>query len=234
MRAFADRSAWLAPYGESRQPVDTVLQPDRLEGVMASYQATTRTSASQLSPPPSPRPEDPDGAGFVVADRWGNSVACSLTMNRLFGVGRVAEGTGLLLAARPAFDHDGTLSPSVALLGNEVAGDSHLGVTATGGSAAATALVAVLLHVLVEGRPIEQAIAAPRLHHGGMPDYVLHEPQVSSAALEALRARGHELVKSPGLGRVNGFYCVEGVIDADQGCAVAGDPRGWGLSTLVQ
>ena len=120
------------------------------------------------------------------------------------------------------------------MIGNTVAGDTHLAVTATGGAAAPTALVAVLLQVLVEGRPIEQAISAPRLHHGGMPDFVLHEPQVAPASLDALRARGHALVKTPALGRVNGFYCVEGVRDAEQGCAVAGDPRGWGLSTLVQ
>jgi gamma-glutamyltranspeptidase/glutathione hydrolase len=234
MRAFADRASWLAPYGESRQPAATLLEGDRLDGLMASYRAASRTSASQLSPPPIPRPEDPDGAGFAVADRWGNAVACSLTMNRLFGAGRVAEGTGLLLAARPAREHDGTLSPSVAILANEVAGDTHLAVASSGGAAAPTALVAVLLGVLVEGRPIEQAIAAPRLHHGGSPDFVLHEPQVAPAVLEALRARGHELVMSPALGRVSGFYCVEGVIDAEEGCAVGSDPRGWGLATLVQ
>ncbi len=234
MRAFADRSSWLAPYGQSRQPTEALLEPNRLERLMAGYEADARTPANRLSPPPSSRLENPDGAGFSVADRWGNAVACSLTMNRLFGAGRIAEGTGLVMAARPAADHDGTLSPSVALIGNEVAGDTHMAVTATGGSAAATALVTVLLEVLVEGRSIEQAIGAPRLHHGGMPDFVLHEAEVETEALDALRARGHQLLMTPALGRVNGFYCVEGVIDADQGCAVSIDPRGWGLATLVQ
>lgn len=234
MRAFADRASWLAPYGESRQPAAALLEPDRLQGLMAGYRAASRTPASELSPPPSPLVEDPGGAGFAVADRWGNAVACSLTMNRLFGAGRIAEGTGLLLAARPGPQHDGTLSPSVAILGNEVAGDSHLALAASGGAAAATALVSVLLGVLVEGKPIEEAIGAPRLHHGGSPDFVLHEPQVAPLVVEALRARGHELVSAPALGRVTGFYCVEGVIDVEEGCAVAGDPRGWGLATLVQ
>jgi gamma-glutamyltranspeptidase/glutathione hydrolase len=234
MRAFADRASWLAPDGESRQPAAALLAPDRLEGLMKGYQAAWRTSASQLSPPPSPRPEDRDGAGFVVADRWGNSVACSLTMNRLFGAGRVAVGTGIVLAARPERESDGTLSPSVAILANEVAGDSHLAVAASGGAAAPSALVAVLLGVLVEGRPLEQAIAAPRLHHGGTPDFVLHEPAVATPVLDALRARGHELVEAPALGRVGGFYCAEGVIDSEAGCAVGSDPRGWGLATMVQ
>jgi gamma-glutamyltranspeptidase/glutathione hydrolase len=234
MRAFADRASWLAPDGESREPAAVLLGPDRLDGLMAGYQAGSRTPASQLSPPPRPRTEDPDGAGFVVADRWGNAVACSLTMNRLFGAGRVAVGTGILLAARPGRESDGTLSPSVAILANEVAGDSHLAVAASGGAAAPTALAAVLLGALVEGRPLEQALAAPRLHHGGSPDFVLHEQAVAETVLDALRARGHELVVSPALGRVSGFHCAEGVIDSEEGCAAVSDPRGWGLSTLVQ
>jgi gamma-glutamyltranspeptidase/glutathione hydrolase len=92
----------------------------------------------------------------------------------------------------------------------------------------------VLVGVLVEGRPLEQAIAAPRLHHGGTPDFVLHEPAVATPVLDALRARGHELVEAPALGRVGGFYCAEGVIDSEAGCAVGSDPRGWGLATMVQ
>ena len=36
------------------------------------------------------------------------------------------------------------------------------------------------------------------------------------------------------LGLVNGFYCSEGLIDEDEGCEVAGDPRGWGLATRVE
>ena len=85
MRAFADRAdpgsrpTASKPTAEPR----TLLQPDRLESLMASYEAEHGAPRpAELSPSPSPRPEDPDGAGFVVADRWGNAVACSLTMNR--------------------------------------------------------------------------------------------------------------------------------------------------------
>ena len=34
-------------------------------------------------------------------DRDGNSVACAVTMNNLFGTGRVVPRTGILLAAAP-------------------------------------------------------------------------------------------------------------------------------------
>ena len=43
----------------------------------------------------------PASAGLVVADREGMAVSCAFTMNNLFGTGRIAPGTGVLLAAAP-------------------------------------------------------------------------------------------------------------------------------------
>lgn len=39
--------------------------------------------------------------GLTVLDRNGNAVTCALTMDNLFGTGRIAPGTGILLAASP-------------------------------------------------------------------------------------------------------------------------------------
>ncbi len=44
----------------------------------------------------------PASTSYVVLDRAGNAVACDLTMNNLFGTGRVAPGTGILLSESPA------------------------------------------------------------------------------------------------------------------------------------
>ena len=46
-------------------------------------------------------PTLPASTGWVVLDRDGNSVACTVTMDNLFGTGRIAPGTGMLLAAAP-------------------------------------------------------------------------------------------------------------------------------------
>ncbi len=43
----------------------------------------------------------PASAGFAVVDKDGGAVACATTMNNLFGAGRIAAGTGVLLAASP-------------------------------------------------------------------------------------------------------------------------------------
>jgi gamma-glutamyltranspeptidase/glutathione hydrolase len=233
MRAFADRAARLGPAAERQDDSADLLAEDRLARLMADYDAGRHAAGARPSAPGEIVPESPEGAGFAVGDRWGNAVTCSLTMNRLFGAGRVAPDTGILLAA-PRRGGSGTLSPSVAILGNEVNGDAHLALAASGGAAAPTALVTALLGVLTLDRPLEEALAAPRLHHGGQPDLVLYEAGVPPPDLEALRARGHGLDEVPALGRVGGFYCVEGLRDSEEGCAAASDPRGWGLGALVQ
>ncbi len=47
-------------------------------------------------------PPLPASTTFAALDRNGRAVVCALTMNNLFGTGRIAPGTGVLLAASPA------------------------------------------------------------------------------------------------------------------------------------
>jgi gamma-glutamyltranspeptidase/glutathione hydrolase len=51
---------------------------------------------------------------FAVLDRKGNAVACALTMDNLFGTGRVAAGSGILFAASPAWQTPPLLSAAIA------------------------------------------------------------------------------------------------------------------------
>lgn len=56
----------------------------------------------------------PATTAFVVLDRKGGAVACALTMGNLFGVGRVAAGTGVVLAASPKAWPPPVLSAAIA------------------------------------------------------------------------------------------------------------------------
>jgi gamma-glutamyltranspeptidase / glutathione hydrolase len=76
----------------------------RAQALAALFRARGGDPATLLaSPTPSATlPPLPASTSFVVLDHEGGAVACALTMDNLFGTGRVAPGTGVLLAATPS------------------------------------------------------------------------------------------------------------------------------------
>ncbi len=64
---------------------------------------------------------------------------------------------------------------------------------ASGGSRIVTAIQQVALNHLVLGQPLEQAVAAPRIHHQGLPDTLRSEEStpLGATSLDALIALGH-------------------------------------------
>ena len=201
---------------------------------MNGYSAARHTPSMELSPRPVGLAENPHGASFVVADRWNNTVACSFTMNGLFGAFRMAPGTGILLAAPPRAHYNGILSPSAVILANTNSGQTFFAGAASGGSAAPTALVAVMLGALLDEEPLEEAVARPRVHHSGAPDITFYEAGLDPAVRSALQTRGHLLREAPDLGRVNALHCKEGLSRKARLCQVAFDRRGWGLGFIAR
>ena len=192
-RAFSQRAAWLSGTGEPLETTESLLDEAHLKRVMNGYSAARHTPSMELSPRPVGLAENPHGASFVVADRWNNTVACSFTMNGLFGSFRMAPATGILLAAPPRAHHNGILSPSAVILANTNNGQTFFAGAASGGSAAPTALVAVMLGALLDEAPLEEVLARPRLLNSGAPDITFYEPNLDPTVRSALQSRGHIL-----------------------------------------
>jgi gamma-glutamyltranspeptidase/glutathione hydrolase len=96
-------------------------------------------------------PPLPASTSFVVVDRKGGAVACALTMNNLFGTGRIAPGTGVLLAASPASKPAPLLAAGVAWSpGN---GAFRAAVGASGQNAAGLAAAFAMTEALGGGGP---------------------------------------------------------------------------------
>src|SRR3546814_11922390 len=117
-----------------------------MEGVTLSRHAPATAGATL------PAVSNPFTAGFVVADRWSSAVACSFTMNGLFGAGRVVPGTGVLLpkAAQPGADN-----PSAALIANIFTGTVYIAGPASRGIAATAATPSVMNTGNATGRESE-------------------------------------------------------------------------------
>ncbi|MFQ5468119.1 MAG: gamma-glutamyltransferase, partial [Kiloniellaceae bacterium] len=234
LRGFAERARWMRPDGQSRGPLSDLISDARIEGVMADFDPARHTPAARFKPVPSRISDAAYAAGFVIGDQWSNAVACGFTMNRLFGAARVALGTGIILAAPPRAQNDGSTSLAAVVVGNTKTGDIRFAANAGGGAVAATSLAGVMLDTLAREQPLAEAMAAPRVHHGGAPDVLYYEAGLPADVLASLRAQGHELRPSPGLGRVNGIYCPYGLKDAGALCQGEADPRGYGLAQMAQ
>jgi gamma-glutamyltranspeptidase/glutathione hydrolase len=87
-------------------------------------------------------PPLPASTSFVTLDRKGNAVACALTMNNLFGTGRVIAGTGILLAASPAAQPRPLLSAAIAY---RTGGRSFRAAVGASGQAAAPLAAALAM-----------------------------------------------------------------------------------------
>lgn len=230
MRTFGDRGRWLGDDGLATGDPAAILAKDHVEALMDGYSDQRHTPAASLPHPPERRVENPAATSFVVIDPDGDAVACALTMNGLFGTGRIAEGTGILLAALPGPGGRGPTSLGPMLVVNPSTGGLYMAGAASGGVSAPTALVNVAMRLLAE-TPVEQAMTARRIHHGGYPDMTFYEHGLDDAAVADLVARGHKVAPTPALGRVNIAYCPEGLPRGAETCQVMADPRGFGLGT---
>jgi gamma-glutamyltranspeptidase/glutathione hydrolase len=232
MRAFSQRSGWIAADGTAKEDLELLTGEARAEAAMANFSASRHTPADQLSPKPGTAPGDPGTAGFVVGDSYGNGVSCSFTMNGLFGAGRFASGTGVLLAAPRRSLSDGGDSLGVVVVGNSNTGVLRFMGSTGGGAVSGTSLARLMLDSLRTGDGLTAAMDAPRVHHGGAPDITFYED--GSQDVAALEAKGHATRPAPQIGQANAIYCPKGIIEAPAACEVVTDRRGHGLASVVQ
>ncbi len=104
-------------------------------------------------------PSLPASTGLVVVDRDGMAVSCAFSMNNLFGTGRVAPGTGVLLGAAPGI---GLVRP--ALLSAAIAYNPPLrafrAAAAGSGQHGAPMAVAGPMAAMLRGNGLEAAFAS--------------------------------------------------------------------------
>lgn len=201
--------------------------------LMKSYRPDRHVPTAELSANAFPYRENPAGMGFSVVDGEGSAIACVVTLNNLFGIGRMAKGTGIVIAAATS---EGSVEPSLSpvVIVNHNVRDVHFAGAATGGAAAPMVMAEVMARILIEERPLREAIGAPRFYHGGAPDQVVHERTAGSDAVRGLDRRGHKLAPTTEIGRVDAIYCPRGARRQSRTCAFVSDTRGFGLATASQ
>jgi gamma-glutamyltranspeptidase/glutathione hydrolase len=230
LRAAWDRTRWQGRDLSTLASVGELVAPARITSLMSSYAAASRVASTTLDPAPAAVPDSDWSTAFVVADKDGGAVACTISLGGAFGVGRLAQGVAL---AGPT----DTIVPSPLMASRASAGRTIFSArggqpqfifasAAAGGAGAAAATVQVALIALAEGRPLNEAIDRARLAHLGTPDAVLIE---EGGSYRGLTARGHPTQGVAALGRVNAIHCPDGLTDGPAQCRIRADRRGSGI-----
>ncbi len=215
-RAYADRAVFLGDPDAVKVPTKGLISRGYADALRKTIDPAKASPAGQFNSV-NPLPfESENTTHYSVTDRFGNAVSNTYTLNLSYGVGLVAEGTGVLLnnelddfAAKPgapnAFGLVGydeanapgpnkrplsSMTPTIVLRG----GRPVLVTGSPGGSRIITTVLQIVTNTLDLQMPIDRATQAPRIHHQWRPDEVAAEPGLPLPLVRALERRGHKVV----------------------------------------
>jgi gamma-glutamyltranspeptidase/glutathione hydrolase len=247
-RAYADRARYLGDPAFVNAPTNILMAKDYAAKQRASIDPDHATAAADVVSALPPR-DGPNTTHYSIIDSRGNAVSNTYTLNFPYGVGMVAEGTGVLLnnelddftaapGASNAFGLVGyeanlpgpgkrplsSMSPTIVLKD----GKPVLLTGSPGGSRIISAVLQVIVNVLDYHMDVAAAVAAPRLHHQWMPDVVRVERGFPDDTLAALKDKGHQIVEPLGQTSTNSILVTA------NGLLGAPDPRTRGAEAAGQ
>ncbi|MFJ6985594.1 MULTISPECIES: gamma-glutamyltransferase [unclassified Streptomyces] len=232
--AFADRGRWVGDPAFENVPTEQLLSQKYADarGCLIKDDAVL---TSPLAPGDPRRPEAcaPGGTAapttyegdstthLTVADKWGNVVSYTLTIEQTGGSGITVPGRGFILnneltdfsfaPANPAV-HDpnlpgpgkrprSSISPTIVL-------DRHdrpvVALGSPGGATIITTVLQTLTGFLDRGLPLVDAIAAPRASQRNAAQTELEPGLFDSATAAELTALGHSFKANPEIGAATG------------------------------
>ncbi|MGH8198817.1 MAG: gamma-glutamyltransferase [Steroidobacteraceae bacterium] len=211
-RAFADRNTYLGDPAFVHNPLDELLSAAHAAKRRATIQPDEATPSSAIRGDLGAS-EGNHTTHYSVADRYGNAVAVTYTINFLFGIRQIAGDTGFFLNYEM---DDFTSKPGVANAAGLVQGKvnqvepgkrplSSMTPTIvmrngkplllTGSPGDATIISTTLqsiLDVVDYGMNVQQAVNAPRLHQQWYPDEIwVEDGMLSSKSQRQLQKMGY-------------------------------------------
>jgi gamma-glutamyltranspeptidase/glutathione hydrolase len=138
----------------AHDPNDIAAAQARADAVVARWRAGGGDPKALLDAdlPAAELPALPASTSFITVDHDGNAVACALTLDNLFGTGRVVPGAGFLQAASPAVVPAPLLAAAIAW--NEPIHAFRAAVAGSGQRAAGAAVGVAMFNALRTNRPL--------------------------------------------------------------------------------
>jgi gamma-glutamyltranspeptidase / glutathione hydrolase len=245
-RAYIDRNQFIGDPSKTRIPYRELLSKGRAEQWRKSIDPQRATPTAMLVQPDLAPAESDHTTHFSIVDEEGNIVSLTTTLNENFGSGFVVPRLGFFLnnemddfttapgkpnrygmvqsganAIEPGKRMASSMTPTIVTKN----GKPFMALGSRGGPTIPTTLLQVLINVIVYGKSLHDAVAAPRFHHQALPEEIFYEEgRPAVVLLEQLQGLGHGVRARPSIGDVHAIAFQEGSI-----IAVA-DPRRGGAA----
>ncbi|WAC71515.1 gamma-glutamyltransferase [Roseateles sp. SL47] len=204
--AYADRNSYLGDPDFVKNPIARLTDKAYAERIRAVINPDKAGVSQDIKPGVEPH-EGSNTTHYSIADRWGNAVSVTYTLNDWFGAKVTAAGTGVLLnnemddftskvgvpnmyglvqgeanAIAPGKRPLSSMSPTIV----SKDGKPVMVVGTPGGSRIITAVLHTMLNVIDYGMTVQEAVDAPRFHQQWLPDVTNVEPFALSPDTQAL------------------------------------------------
>jgi gamma-glutamyltranspeptidase / glutathione hydrolase len=242
--AYADRSLYLGDPDFVQVPVAQLTDKAYAARQRQLIDSKQATPSADIAPGRLLDSESTETTHYSVADRFGNVVSNTYTLNFSFGSNIVVPGTGMLLNNEMA---DFTTSPNAPNAFGLVQGEANsiepgkrplssmsptiifrdgkpwLATGSPGGSVIISTVLQMALNAMEFDMNVATAAAQPRIHHQWMPDVLQMEEGFSVDTVRLLQGMGHPVSISD---RTTG--CTSSIMLEDGWLLGAADPRRYG------
>ncbi|MDQ7816133.1 MAG: gamma-glutamyltransferase [Melioribacteraceae bacterium] len=244
-RVYADRSIHLGDADFYPVPVNFLTSKKYAQNIANSITENALPS-EMISGTNLKYKESEETTHYSVADKSGNAVAVTYTLNSSYGNRIVVDGLGFLLnnemddfSAKPGVPNQfgligskaNSIQPKKRMLSSMTPtivfkdDKPFMLIGSPGGSTIITQVLQTIQNVIDFGMNIYDAIDAPRIHHQWLPDEIYWEPiGISPDTKQILIEKGHKFGPVRPLGRMEGI-----IIDSNEKIFYGtSDPRAFG------
>jgi gamma-glutamyltranspeptidase/glutathione hydrolase len=219
--AYADRAAYAGDPEFIEVPLKGLLHPEYIKERQALIRLDSKNTTVAAGDPwkyeeadpnyqPTNQPNDrKDGetTHFTVADRWGNVVSYTTTIEQVFGTGIMVPGYGFILnneltdfdavpgganEVQPNKRPLSSMTPTIVFDGDR----PILTVGSPGGATIITSVLQTILHAIDYDMELQAAIEEPRIYTNSPTSY-RYEADISSSIISQLNETGHRFGTSP-------------------------------------
>ena len=189
--AYADRSKYLGDPDFFEVPISKITAKEYAKNISASIKELGMLPSSKINPGMYINPESMETTHFSIADKFGNVISNTYTINSAFGSGVTIKGTGILMnnemddfSGQPGVPNQFGLLGGIA---NEIEpakrplssmtptlvfdkDEPFLAIGSPGGSRIITAVLQIILNIVDFEQSLEEATESKRIHHQWYPD----------------------------------------------------------------